>query len=433
MTKKTIEQFVAEQKQEFNTKYELAEIKSYLPNLYKKIMSLYETDGKRSIALFSSIIAISSILGDYSIFYKNEYCHANLFGFVVGTAGSGKSVMRVTEKILLEIENDKEKLHKEEQKLYQSKNNEDALQLKKIKRKTLYIPATNSASNLLKNLTENDGYGLMYETESETVSKALDSRNLGFRDMMRKIFDNQRMSQSYATDHSLEKFNRPKLSVLVSGTPGQFLKLFKSPEDGLLSRFLIFKVRSSKKFSLETKSMEASNTISKNVSNILLDLHSELNNSDSVYFSYSTQQRKECEQIFQEIIDSLCDVYDETLKGVMFRYGLIFWKVAMQISLVETYEESNRLPQVIECTENAFKFTQHFILEHIQSFIESYEKYFQKKDRVESSTGALDKVKEKLERNEWVLALKEQGHSIRRIQELTGIRSTQTIHKIING
>ena len=57
--------------------------------------------------------------------------------------------------------------------------------------------------------------------------------------MLRKVYHHESISQMRKTKDEHFVVSRPKLSIIVSGTPSQIPKLFTSNSDGLFSRFMI--------------------------------------------------------------------------------------------------------------------------------------------------------------------------------------------------
>lgn len=106
--------------------------------------------------------------------------------------------------------------------------------------KMLYLPGNTTAAALQTALAENDGRGIMCETEADTLTGALGTDFGNFSDVLRKAFQHEPISLLRKTDRQHLDLARPALSIALTGTPGQLPRLMPSAEDGLVSRFLFY-------------------------------------------------------------------------------------------------------------------------------------------------------------------------------------------------
>ena len=106
--------------------------------------------------------------------------------------------------------------------------------------KMLYLPGNVTAAALTSALAENDGHGIMCETEADTLSGALGADFGNFSDVLRKAFHHEPVSILRKTDRQHLDLERPALSIALTGTPGQLPRLMPTAEDGLVSRFLFY-------------------------------------------------------------------------------------------------------------------------------------------------------------------------------------------------
>lgn len=106
--------------------------------------------------------------------------------------------------------------------------------------KLLYLPGNTTAAALATALAENDGRGIMCETETDTLSGALGADFSNFSDVLRKAFHHEPVSLLRKTDRQHLDLERPALSIALTGTPGQLPRLMPTAEDGLVSRFLFY-------------------------------------------------------------------------------------------------------------------------------------------------------------------------------------------------
>ena len=91
---------------------------------------------------------------------------------------------------------------------------------------------------------ENDGFGIIFETEADTLSDALGKASGRFSEGLRKAFHNETISYMRRTNNERVVIPHPYLSILLTGTPRQLGRLVKDPENGLFSRFLFYRLQS---------------------------------------------------------------------------------------------------------------------------------------------------------------------------------------------
>jgi hypothetical protein len=106
--------------------------------------------------------------------------------------------------------------------------------------KLLYLPGNTTAAALATALAENDGRGIMCETEADTLTGALGADFGNFSDVLRKSFQHEPVSLLRKTDRQHLDLAHPALSIALTGTPGQLPRLMPTAEDGLVSRFLFY-------------------------------------------------------------------------------------------------------------------------------------------------------------------------------------------------
>ena len=85
---------------------------------------------------------------------------------------------------------------------------------------------------------ENGGRGTVFETEADTLADALKQDHGGFSDTLRQSFGHEPLSYFRRTNSEDVEIASPALSVVLSSTFDQLVKLIPSAENGLFSRFV---------------------------------------------------------------------------------------------------------------------------------------------------------------------------------------------------
>ena len=83
------------------------------------------------------------------------------------------------------------------------------------------------------------GFGVVFETEIDTVVKTQKQEWGGTSDTLRKAHAHETVSY-LRVEAKARIVTSPTLAVVLAGTPKQVLRLIPSPEDGLFSRFLFY-------------------------------------------------------------------------------------------------------------------------------------------------------------------------------------------------
>ena len=76
--------------------------------------------------------------------------------------------------------------------------------------KTLIIPANSSSSAFIGLLSDNDGIGLLFEIEGDTLSQTLKSEHGNYSDVLRKGFHHETISMSRRKDREFIKVPEPR-------------------------------------------------------------------------------------------------------------------------------------------------------------------------------------------------------------------------------
>ncbi|GHV65986.1 hypothetical protein FACS1894199_08280 [Bacteroidia bacterium] len=104
----------------------------------------------------------------------------------------------------------------------------------------LIIPANTSATGLFQILNDNNGIGLIFETEGDTLAQSFKSEHGNYSDGLRKSWHHEPISYNRRKNREYVELKQPKVSALLSGTPQQVAALIPNPENGLFSRFMFY-------------------------------------------------------------------------------------------------------------------------------------------------------------------------------------------------
>ena len=208
------------------------------------------------------------------------------------------------------------------------------------------IPANSSASSLLKILADNDGIGLLFETEGDTLSQTLKSDYGNYSDTLRKAYHHETISLSRRKDREYLEVKNPRLSVVLAGTPEQVRRLIPDTENGLMSRF-IFNMLPYKRYIRNVFATDdiskSKNVIFRNLGEELYHYQAEFIQSGNYSFSLPSHLQIDFVEHLIHINNKYCDEVDDRIQGVIRRMGLIAFRMMM---LLTTLRRLNHLPTI---------------------------------------------------------------------------------------
>jgi hypothetical protein len=218
----------------------------------------------------------------------------------------------------------------------------------------LVIPANSSASSFLKILGDNDGIGLLFESEGDTLSQALKSDYGNYSDVLRKAFHHELVSLSRRKDREYCEVANPRVSVALAGTPEQVRRLIPDAENGLMSRFCFYIIR----FKRGIRNVFATSDISqsKNAMFKLLGdkfchLHEDFVRQGNYSFSLPSDLQEHFIEYLSRVNEECCDEVDNKMQGVVRRMGLIAYRIMMVLTAVRHLENVHRNSSSLDETE----------------------------------------------------------------------------------
>ena len=325
----------------------------------------------RDTILIGAIVCLSVCFHNVCGVYDERIVYPNLYLFVVADAGMGKGALTLCRELvapinhyLHELSARMEQEYKEAMNTYiKSKKSDGATIPKEPPMRMLIIPANSSASSLLKILGDNDGIGLLFESEGDTLSQTLKSDYGNYSDVLRKAFHHELVSLSRRKDREYCEVSNPRMSVALAGTPEQVRRLIPDAENGLMSRFCFYIIR----FKRGIRNVFATSDISQSKNamfRILGDrfchLHEEFVNHGSYSFSLPSALQEQFIEYLSRVNEECCDEVDNRMQGIVRRMGLIAYRIMMVLTAVRHLEnvynvqaDSNGIIQLV-CQESDY-------------------------------------------------------------------------------
>ena len=169
--------------------------------------------------------------------------------FIVAPAASGKGVLSLIRLLVMPIHDDiRQQVEKEMNVYKKAKVAYEMMGKERAKAEIPEIPlnrmflisGNNTGTGILQNIMDNNGTGLICETEADTISTAIGSEYGHWSETLRRAFDHDWLAYNRRTNQEYRENKKSYLSLLLSGTPAQVRALIPSAENGLFSRQLFY-------------------------------------------------------------------------------------------------------------------------------------------------------------------------------------------------
>jgi len=219
----------------------------------------------------------------------------------------------------------------------------------------LYIPVNNSKSGMFQLLDENKGRGILFETEGDTLVDAVKQDYGNYSDGLRKAFHHEAISFYRRAGKEFREIEKPELSLILSSTFDQFQNLIPDIHNGLFSRFCYFILPPSRTFKnvFDTAKSDYPEFFAA-LGDKMTVLYDRLTSLETpVTFRLSESQQATFLSLFQKWKDELAEFVSDDLDGTVNRLGLIFFRIAMILATLRSFDEDNLLQDIV-CSDADF-------------------------------------------------------------------------------
>lgn len=334
------------------------EIYENLPDFLKKTVAPAESPEERDVILLGSITVLSACLPTIYGIYDGFEIYSNLYLYVTAAPSSGKGKLNLCKRLVLPIHQKMRKEAQEMKLLYDSltaEGDKGGETPEKPKEKMLLLPANSSATGVFQLLSDNDGRGLIFETEGDTLSFIFKTDFGNYSDGYRKCYHHETISFYRRTDREYVDIQTPCLSTLLSGTPDQVHGLIPNAENGLFSRFLFYHLELDPTWK---------DTFRNNSRGDLMDYYHHLG-QDFLHFyemlckqppiqvMLTEEQKDRFYHFFRKIQGRYQALIDEVFVATVRRMGLNCYRFIMVLSALR-YQGDDQLPYKIECRDDDF-------------------------------------------------------------------------------
>lgn len=341
-----------------------ARILEGLPEFLKKVVAHAASDEERDILLLGSMAALSSALPSFYGIYDGKKVFSNLYLFVTAQASAGKGRLVHCKQLVLPIHmhlRQQAKLLKSEYDLllmeYNQKDKEEGGEKpSRPAEKMLLIPANNSTTGVFQLLHDNDGRGMIFETEGDTLAQAFKSDYGNYSDGFRKAFHHETISYYRRTDREYVDIESPCVSTVLSGTPKQVAALIPNAENGLFSRFIFYfmNVQPVWKNVFALSGDESLDAYFGKLGMEFFKLYQLLEDQEGIEFQLSAEQKAQFNQFFEQVQGVYVCLKGLDYLATVRRLGLIAFRMCMVLTALRIMEHGGVQKQMI-CEDKDFE------------------------------------------------------------------------------
>jgi hypothetical protein len=349
-----------------------SEIFDQLPDLLRRITIKGTSPEDKDILLLGSLVSMSSCLPNIYGVYAEREVFANLFLFVTAQASAGKGRLTLCRKLVEPIHKALREQNKAEFEIYQRELTEyaaakgDKVNMEKPQEPTLkmlVIPANNSATGLFQILNDNNGKGLIFETEGDTLALTFKSEHGNYSDGFRKAFHHETITYNRRKDREFVEIDMPRLSALLSGTPRQVSTLIPNAENGLFSRFIFYfmNIRYEWKDVFAGESGQTLDHYFDHLGDQFHELYKCLQSQvKPMRFCLTVSQQKQFNNYFEQTQIQYIELCGEDYIGTVRRLGLITFRIAMILTALRIMD-NGELRSPLVCSDTDFNIAMEMV------------------------------------------------------------------------
>ncbi len=324
-------------------------IRSNLPSIMQRIVEDSSSDVDADILILGSLTVFSACIPNVYGVYDRREVFANLFLFVTARASAGKGRLSLCRHLAAPLHQALHDKHKKLLKKYEaaqaayvvSRKKGIAVPPKEPPFLTLFLPANSTATVVYQTLAQNDGVGLLFETEGDTLANAFNSDLGNYSDGFRKAFHHETISYLRKKDHEYVEIVKPKFSAVLSGTPQQVFNLIPDAENGLFSRF-IFYVMETELVWHNTFATHGCTTADEKFKKIGKDFCAFLKKFPTrpIQFTLSRSQMDQFYNFFEATQLRYAQQYGDEIVASVRRLGLILFRFAMILTVLRQMDKA---------------------------------------------------------------------------------------------
>ena len=273
-----------------------------LPESLQQMLSQAATPAERDMLLMATLTATSACLPNLYFRYgpTGKKYYANLQCFILAAAASGKGIAN------------------------------QALEMVRVidEQYPMLIAGDSTLAAFYKALEEQNGCGYMHESEGSVITDIWKSGAANYNTTLRKAAEHEPISRNRVKGAS--EIKNPRLSMLLTGTFGQYKALVPSVENGYFSRLLTVVIRGTNPFDKRYVSANGEQSaVPKIVGHRLLRTYEQLLNAGECEWSLTDAQKERLGEHLETEYGTLIGLLGENFHSAVVRMAVQIERMAM--------------------------------------------------------------------------------------------------------
>ena len=391
-------------------------VRAQLPSILRRIVADAVSEVDADLLILGSLTVFSACMPNVYGVYDRREVFANLFLYVTASASSGKGRLSLCRHLAAPLHRELREQYRKSMERYKQEQVQYVINRKSGDMEepqeppflTLFIPANSTATVVYQTLSQNDGVGLLFETEGDTLANAFNSDLGNYSDGFRKAFHHEAISYLRKKDREYVEITKPKFSAILSGTPEQVFNLIPSAENGLFSRFIFYVMPTEIVWHdmFDASDGPTADELFEQIGRDFYQFHKPLT-EQAVRFSLQREQQGRFNAFFTQAQEEYAALFGNDIIASVRRLGLIFFRITMILTVLRQMDdgcfppptgEGERKEAVLVCADADFDTAMEMVrvlLRHsasvFQSLLRRTERRFRqgRQQRTEGSRQAL--------------------------------------------
>ena len=298
-----------------------------LPESVQQMLSLASTPEEQDIILMATLAAASACVPNLYFTYgpTGKKYYANLQCFILAAAASGKGIAN------------------------------QALEMVRVidEQYPMLIAGDSTLPAFYKALEEQGGSGYMHESEGSVITDIWKGSAANYNTALRKAAEHEPISRNRCKGAS--EIKSPRLSMLLTGTFGQYKALVPSVENGYFSRLLTVVIRGTNPFDKRyVSSKGGQSAVPKIVGNRLLRTYENLMNAPEREWSLTDAQKERLGEHLETEYGTLISLLGDNFHSAVIRMAVQIERIAMILTAMRMTSSLTPDNIRLECSDDDY-------------------------------------------------------------------------------
>lgn len=302
-----------------------------LPESVQQMISLASTPEEQDIILMATLTAASACMPNLYFHYgpTGKKYYANLQCFILAAAASGKGIAN------------------------------QALEMVRVidEQYPMLIAGDSTLPAFYKALQEQNGCGYLHESEGSVITDIWKTSTSNYNTALRKAAEHEPISRNRVKKAT--EISSPRLSMLLTGTFGQYRALVPSVENGYFSRLLTVVIKGSHAFDKRyVSSKGAQSVIPQQVGHHLLRVYESLMKAGEREWSLTDTQKIRLGEHLETEYGTLISLLGDNFHSAVIRMAVQIERMAMILSVLRaqsTDRFADRIQTELLCTDEDYE------------------------------------------------------------------------------